>query len=39
VSDATALGGLVARPSGQPDADTDRTDLRHPLSEKTETVI
>ena len=34
-----ALGGLVARAARQPDADADRADLRHPLGEKTETVI
>ena len=38
VRDAAALGRFVARSARQPDADADRTDLRHPLSEKTKTV-
>ena len=38
VGDAAALGRFVARPARQPDADADRSDLRHPLGEKTKTV-
>ena len=39
VRDAAALGRFVARPARQPHADADRTDLRHPLGEKTKAVI
>ena len=39
VRDTASLGSLVARPARQPDTNADRTDLRHPLGEKTETVI
>jgi len=38
VRDAAALGGFMARAARQPDADADRADRRHPLSEKTKTV-
>ena len=37
--DAAALGRFVARSAGQPDADADRTDLRHPLGENAKAVI
>ena len=39
VRDAAALGGLVAGPARQPDADADRADLRHPLGEDAEAVV
>ena len=39
MGDAAALGGFVARSARQPHADADRTNLRHPLGEKTKTVI
>ena len=39
VGDAAALGGFVARSARQPDADADRTDLRHPLGENAKAVI
>ena len=37
--DAALLGGLVARAARQPDADADRTDVRHPLGEEAKAVV
>ena len=39
VRDAAALRGFVARPARQPDADADRSNLRHPLGQNAKTVI
>ena len=36
--DTALLLRLVARAAREPDADADRTHVRHPLGEKTETV-
>ena len=38
VRDAGLLGGLVARAARQPDADGDRTHMRHPLGGEADTV-
>jgi hypothetical protein len=37
--DTAALGRFVARSTGQPHADADRTDLRHPLGENPKAVV
>jgi len=37
--DAASLGVLMAGASREPHADTDRTDLRHPLRQDAEAVI
>ena len=39
VRDAATLGRFVTRPARQPDADADRTDLRHRLGEDAKPVI
>ena len=39
MGDPAALGGFMPRPPGEPDADTDRTDLGHLLGEETEAVV
>ena len=39
VRDAAAVGGFVPRAARQPDADADRTHLRHLLGEDAEAVI
>jgi hypothetical protein len=37
--DTAALGRFVARSTGQPYADADRTDLRHPLGENPKPIV
>jgi hypothetical protein len=39
MGDAAALSRFVPRPARQPDADADRTDLRHPLGQNPEPVV
>jgi hypothetical protein len=39
VSDAALLGCFMPGSAGQPDANADRADLRHPLGEDAEPVI
>jgi len=36
--DAALLGGFVARPAGEPDADADRSDLSHPFGQNAKAV-